>query len=223
VGFRCLLFDLDGTLVDSRADLALSVNLTLSQLRLGTLDPDFIVTLVGEGVTRLIERALGASRGRDPSVDELSNALELFNEHYSRHLLDYTHAYPGVEELLGQFNAVPKAVVTNKPLRFTEPILSGLNLRAHFKLVYGGDSFPEKKPSPLPLLEAVRECHAEPCESLMIGDSSIDILAGRAAGIQTCGFIEGFRGRDELVAAGSDWLFGDFRELASIIEGNEQS
>ena len=221
--FRCLLFDLDGTLVDSRADLALSVNLTLSALGLKTLEPNFIVTLVGEGVTRLIERALVASQGRGPSANDLSHALEIFDEHYARHLLDQTRAYPRVEELLDRFDTVQKAVVTNKPLRFTETILSGINLRGCFQVVFGGDSFPEKKPSPLPLLEAVRQCRADPNESLMIGDSNIDILAGQAAGIQTCGFVEGFRGRDELVAAGADWLFGDFLELAAIVEGSARN
>jgi phosphoglycolate phosphatase len=216
--FRCLLFDLDGTLVDSRADLALSVNLTLAALGLKTLESRFIVSLVGEGVTRLIERALSASQGHGPSANELSGALDIFDGQYAEHLLDHTRPYPGVEYILDRFSGIPKAVVTNKPLRFTDTILSGLNLSSHFQTIYGGNSFPERKPSPLPLLEAVRECRAEPGQSLMIGDSNIDILAGRAAGIRTCGFVEGFRGRDELVAAGADWLFEDFRELEAIVE-----
>ncbi len=217
--FRCILFDLDGTLADTRADLTTAVNLMLDGMGLARLTGEHVVGLVGEGAARLVGRALAFELGRGPTDEELRRGLELFKTHYSEHLLDATRAYEGVTDALEHFEALPRAVVTNKPLEFTEAILEGLGLRRHFRAVLGGDSLPERKPAAAPLLEAARLCGVEPAACLMVGDSAVDVAAGKAASIRTCGFVGGFRGRAELEAAGADYLLEHFRELRRVVEG----
>jgi phosphoglycolate phosphatase len=217
--FRCLLFDLDGTLVDSRADLVASVNLTLAEAGRAPLAGELVAGFVGEGVSKLIERSLAASLGRAPSAAEVGAGVETFRRHYRLHLLDHTRPYPGVPETLSRLAALPMAVVTNKPADFSLEILERLGLGRHFRAVLGGDSLPQRKPHPAPLLEAARLCGgARPAECLMIGDSRVDVAAGKAAGMWTCGFTGGFRGRRELEEAGADLLFGHFRELSRLVE-----
>jgi phosphoglycolate phosphatase len=216
--YRCLLFDLDGTLVDSRADLVNSVNLMLGELGRAPLPGERVVRFIGEGVRLLIERALNATEGRAPAEAEIDGAIEVFRRHYRAHLLDHTRAFPEVEETLQSLRHVPKAIVTNKPSEFCLAILDGLDLRSHFAVILGGDSLPERKPEPQPLLEAARRCERAPAECLMVGDSRVDILAGRAARMATCGFTGGFRGREELLAAGADVLIERFGELRELVE-----
>ena len=215
--YRCLLFDLDGTLIDSRADLTTSINLMLDELGRAPLSLERVVTLIGEGVRLLVESALRATQESEPQDAEIDRALEIYRRHYRVHLLDQTRAYPGVYETLAALRYLPKAVITNKPYDFSLHILEALGLRSHFEVILGGDSLPERKPSPLPLLEAARRCGCAPAESLMIGDSQVDVLAGRAAGMMTCGFVAGFRGREELVAAGADVLIERFEELLKVM------
>lgn len=217
--YRCLLFDLDGTLVDSSADLVKSVNLTLKDMGLAQLPTPRVMSFVGEGIHLLLERSLAAALGRPPSPDEAEHGLVNYRRHYSEHLLDETAPYPHVESILEHFNSSPKAVVTNKPHAFSVELLDGLNLTSRFKAIIGGDSLSERKPSPVPLLEAARLCGVRPTECLMIGDTKVDMDAGRAAGMATCGFVGGFRGRDELVAAGADVLIETFAELRVVVDG----
>lgn len=217
--YRCLLFDLDGTLVDSRADLVTAVNHSLRQLGREPLHETRVVSFVGEGMTKLIERSLCESFGREPSAAEVLRGVEIFRKHYAAHLLDETRVYPEVVETLQHFEHLPKAVVTNKPFDSTNRIIEGLELSRYFIAVIGGDSLPERKPSAEPLLEAARRCNTSTNECLMIGDSRVDILAGRAAEMKTCGYINGFRGRTELEKAGADYLIERFGELAKIVDG----
>lgn len=216
--FTCLLFDLDGTLVDSRADLIAAVNLMLGDFARGGLPGGDVSRMVGEGATKLVERALAASLGRAASAAEVATGLASFRRHYAEHLLDSTRAYPSVPETLRHFRDTPKAVVTNKPLEFTEAILRGLGLRGHFAAVLGGECLPERKPSGAPLVEAMRRCGVSgpPDECLMVGDSAVDILSGKAAGVRTCAFTGGFRSREELEAAGADYVIEDISELVEI-------
>jgi phosphoglycolate phosphatase len=211
--FGCIIFDLDGTLVDSRSDLDFAVNLMLSDLGFKTLPQDQVVSFVGEGMLKLVERALSVSTSKPLSKPELDEAMNIFRDHYRAHLLDRTVAYPGTGEALRYLSALPLAVVTNKPYDFTMAILTGLGLARLFKTIIGGDSVPEKKPSPVPLLNAAALCHVIPSKCLMIGDTRIDIIAGKAAGMKTAGFAGGFRGRAELEAAGADFIFDSYDEL----------
>ena len=209
----CLLFDLDGTLIDSRGDLTSSITLMLAEMGHAPVSNERVVSFIGEGVRALVERTLRASQKQEPESSEIDYALDIFRRHYSAHLLDQTHVYPEVHETLAHFRHLPKAVVTNKPYDFTMTILEGLDLHSHFAVVLGGDSLTERKPAPQPLLEAARRCGCSPTECVMVGDSRVDLLAGRAAGMLTCGFVAGFSGRAELAAAQADVLIERFGEL----------
>ncbi len=215
--YQCLLFDLDGTLVDSRADLIKSINLMLVEFGREGLPDERVINFVGEGARLLVERALRSTGETAPQTSEIDRALEAFGRHYREHLLDRTTIYPEVEETLTTLAHIPKAVVTNKPYEFTIALLDGIGLHKHFDIILGGDSLPERKPSPSMLLEAVRRCAAAPRMSLMIGDTRVDVAAGKAAGMETCGYIPGFRGRTELTEAGADYLIERFSELIGLV------
>ncbi len=228
--YQCVLFDLDGTLVDSRADIIDSVQLTLAELDLPTLDATEIIQFVGEGARLLVERSLLASMSRaaasrdlarlDARVNQPSDeALQILFKHYGSHLLNKTLPYPGVRSTLEALSPIPKAVVTNKPFDFSVSLLEGLGLKHHFVSIIGGDTLNERKPSPEPLLEALRQCQREPRECLMVGDTRLDIQAGREAGVTTCGFTGGFRGRRELEEAGATLMIDHFSELRKIVCG----
>jgi phosphoglycolate phosphatase len=218
MNYQCLLFDLDGTLVDSRADLIKSINLMLIESGRLPLSDSKVITFVGEGARLLVERALRATEVSAPQNSEVDRALGIFQRHYREHLLDQTRAYPEVEETLQHFSNLPKAIVTNKPHEFTVALLDGLGLLPYFKVIFGGDSLSERKPAPRMLLEAARICEAEPLKCLMVGDSRVDVAAGRAAGMKTCGYVPGFRGRGELMEAGADFLIERFGELRMLVE-----
>jgi phosphoglycolate phosphatase len=217
--FRALLFDLDGTLIDSRADLVTSINLMLDELGYVPLPAAQVITFVGEGIRLLVERSLRASLQREPQEAQILHALEVYAGKYREHLLDQTRPYPEVYETLAALEPLPKAVVTNKPHAFTMSILEALDLQRHFVAIISGDSLPERKPSPIPLLEAARLCEAAPADCLMVGDSRVDMLAGQAAGMKTCGYVGGFRGQEELAAANADFLIERFGELRALVIG----
>jgi phosphoglycolate phosphatase len=190
--FRLLVFDLDGTLVDSKDDLAASVNFALAAFGLSTLPHTVIHSYIGNGASRLIQRSL-------PPDGEaiLPSVLSVFLDHYGKHLLDTTVPYPGVRESLDAWaGRYRMSVLTNKPIGLTRALLAGLDLDRHFDGVYGGDSFPSKKPHPEGLLRIMDICSARPADTLMIGDSINDVLAGRAADVRTCGVTYGLGSRD---------------------------
>jgi phosphoglycolate phosphatase len=184
---RLLVFDLDGTLVDSKEDLAVAVNVALESFGFPPLPHPTIYTYVGDGAMMLIRRALPPDK-----VGLLPEVLECFLSYYRRHLLDTTRPYPGVVDALRKWAGMYRmAVLTNKPLGMTEAILSGLSLSGYFFEVRGGDSFPNKKPHPEGLFHILRQAGASPAEAVMVGDSRNDVLAGRAAGTVTCGVTYG--------------------------------
>lgn len=198
---RLLVFDLDGTLIDSRLDLIHSVNATLHHLGRPALDGDVIASYVGDGAPALIRRALGDADNINEAL--LPRALEYFLGYYRVHKLDHTTLYDGVPETLAQLANPPKgsgpkgalrqmAVLTNKPVRASRDILTALGLAEFFVSVYGGNSFPTKKPDPLGVQTILKETGVQPNESLMIGDSSVDVMTGRNAGLWTCGVTYGF-------------------------------
>lgn len=176
---KYLLFDLDGTLVDSVADLTLSLNLLGEELGQLPLTPGQVRTIVGDGATKLIKRAFGEENYQR---DHLFRFLDIYGEH----LFDNTVPYPGIQELLSQHSAEHMAVVTNKPHRLTVELLDGLNMTTHFKVVIGGDSYPQKKPDPLPVVKALELLGAEPQQAVMVGDHHTDLYSAQAAGVPTC-------------------------------------
>lgn len=184
---RLLVFDLDGTLVDSREDLAYSVNHAMTAHGLPGLTLERVCEFVGDGVTMLLRRAIGP--GHEPLFPAIRKT---FLAHYRMHLLDHTRPYPGVAESLLEHGCDYRmAVLTNKPIAMTHDILDGLFPPGTFREVRGGDSFATKKPDPEGLFDILASEHAAPVEALMVGDSSNDVRAGRAAGVTTCGVTYG--------------------------------
>jgi phosphoglycolate phosphatase len=210
---RLFLFDLDGTLIDSRADIVSSVNLALARMRLQALDPATVIRFVGDGVESLMMRALTYATGAQPDDAKLRTAVNLLMEEYGLHLTDSTSLYPGVREAIHQLSWGTFGVISNKPEHLSRRVLEALGMAGSFCIILGGDSLPARKPRPDPLVKAMQSCRAEPHQTVMIGDSPSDIQAGQSAGVLTCGFSGGFRPAQELLAAGCDILISSMAEL----------
>ncbi|HWC95570.1 MAG TPA: HAD-IA family hydrolase [Candidatus Sulfopaludibacter sp.] len=186
-----LIFDLDGTLIDSRLDLANAVNATRRHMGKEPLANERVYSYVGNGAPVLIQRAMG-----DQATEaELQEALEFFLEYYSEHDLDFTTLYPGVKESLDRLQIAGKrmAVLTNKPVRMSRHIVEGLGVGGHFFQVYGGNSFEFKKPNPIGIATLITEAGVERSRTMMVGDSSVDVQTARNAQIQCCGVTYGFQ------------------------------
>ena len=209
-----LIFDLDGTLVDTKTDLALSVNAMRQQLGLSLLPHEVITTYVGHGVGPLISRSLGGNA----TEAEIQRGLPLFLEYYRHHLLDNTTAYPGVPESLAELRDRKMAILTNKPTDLSREILRGLGLAAYFDFVYGGDSFPQKKPEPTGIWKLMEDLHISAAKTLMVGDSDTDVLTGRNAQVWTAAVTYGF-GAASLQSTPPDLLLEDMRELPPLLCG----
>jgi len=176
---KALVFDLDGTLIDSKQDLVLSVNATLRAIGREELPTELVASYVGSGAPVLISRALGGPA--DP--DLLQRALKFFLGYYEEHKLDYTRAYPGVRQALEELNGMPMAVLTNKPANISVRILEGLGLAQFFKAIYGGNSFATKKPDPLGANTVLGDLKVGASEAAMVGDSEVDVQTARNAGM----------------------------------------
>jgi phosphoglycolate phosphatase len=211
---RLFLFDLDGTLIDSRADITCSVNLALARMNLPQLHESRITDFVGNGMQALIERTLRESTGLQPENSLVQEGIHLFQAEYANHLLDQTCLYPNVKEGLDRLSWARFAVVSNKPEIFSRRILEGLGIGSRFFIILGGDSTPKHKPDPASLLMAMTYCRVPASLTAMVGDSPVDMKAGKAAGVTTCGVLGGFRPAKELEAAGCDLLIDSLLELA---------
>lgn len=186
-----LIFDLDGTLIDSKLDLAHAVNATRAFMGRQPLEHDTVYSYVGNGAPVLIRRALGP----EASEEQVRSALEFFLQYYRDHMLDYTVLYPGVREGLDRLRAggVKLAVLTNKPVRISQAIVDGLGVGGHFERVYGGNSFEQKKPHPIGIETLLSDCGAARASTMMVGDSSVDVRTARNAGVLACGVTWGFQ------------------------------
>ncbi|MCX7805739.1 MAG: HAD-IA family hydrolase [Planctomycetota bacterium] len=203
------IFDLDGTLVDSTADLAASINAMRARFGLVPLPVPHVAGCVGEGVRLLVERCLADAQG--VSVEE---AVRLFSAHYADHCLDTTCLLPGVAATTEKLAArAMLAVVSNKPEVMTRKILDALGLMPLMSAVIGGDSTAGRKPDAAPVLEALRRTGARPEDALMVGDGWTDIAAGKAAGVKPC-YVPGIGARAKAEAAGPDFTVERFEELA---------
>jgi len=215
---RLLVFDLDGTLIDSRLDLIHSVNAMLQHIGRPELDGDVIASYVGDGAPALVRRAVG------DTDDEVlfRTALEYFLGYYRLHKLDHTTVYEGIAQTLASVanskNGVRRrmAVLSNKPVNPSRDIVQALGLGDFFVRVYGGNSFTTKKPDPLGVRTILQETGMAADEALMIGDSAVDILTGRNAGLWTCGVTYGFAPHS-LEDVPPDVLIESPRELGELL------
>jgi phosphoglycolate phosphatase len=216
---KLLIFDLDGTLVDSRKDLANSINAMLENYHRPQLPDDVIATFIGDGAPTLVRRSLGFKDDHDlHAKDEefIEDALVFFLEYYREHKLDFTYVYDGVIEALNAIaggERIAMSVLSNKPVNPSRAIVKALGLGGYFKSVYGGNSFETKKPDPLGVVTLLREHGVLPEHAVIIGDSSVDIQTGVNSGIWTCACTYGLSPEtlkrvpaDVTVDAPSEWV-----------------
>ena len=211
---RALIFDLDGTLIDSKLDLALAVNAALQEMGRGPLPHEQIFSYVGNGAPSLIAHVLGAGA----TEEQCLRCLEFFIRYYSIHKLDHTTLYPGVREALDALSGISMAVLTNKPVGASRGILQGLGLAGHFPIIYGGNSFESKKPDPEGVETILREVGAAPAQAMVVGDSEIDVQTARNAGTWVCGVTYGF-GSHRLAEYPPDILVDNLTELLPHLSG----
>jgi phosphoglycolate phosphatase len=207
------IFDLDGTLVDSRVDLAAAVNHVLRAFQLPILPLTTVTGYIGEGARVLVQRSLGPD-----AQDRLEAGLRIFLEFYGAHLLDHTRAYPGIPDMLDGLRGrgITLSVLTNKPEAMSRAILDGLGLLHYFVAVIGGDTLPTRKPDPLGVSHLCTITNTSTDHVLLVGDSVIDLRTARAAGVAFCGVAWGL-GLDGLREAGVEWVVMRPDELVELL------
>jgi phosphoglycolate phosphatase len=215
---RAILFDLDGTLIDSAPDLRTSVNMVLAQDNLGPLDVEVVRAMIGNGIRKLVERAYVACSRALESRD-LDNREMTMNRIYAEHLTDETFVYPGVEEALAMARNrdIKCAVVTNKPTAATFAILNKFGLADSFGAVIGGDQDIPRKPAPEPLWAAISQLGVTRKDAVMVGDSIADVTAARAAGIAVIAVAGGYS-KAAAIALGADKAITSLFDLGSAID-----
>lgn len=209
-----VIFDLDGTLIDSSDDIAWAANKSLAFMGYGEKDTEVIKESIGWGVKTLLERLMPGE-----GEEGIHTARGKFIEYYWEHLNVKTTLYPGVLDTLKYLKGVNKkmAIVTNKQIKFSEKILEELAIREMFDMVLGGDSLANRKPHPEPVENVISTLSADKEKTVIVGDSPADCEAGKGAGIFTIGVEYGFRHKSDLIAAGFDILIKDIAELKEII------
>jgi phosphoglycolate phosphatase len=214
---KLLIFDFDGTLIDSVPDLADAANIMLKQLGKATYPLDTIAKWIGNGARVLVERALSGNVVIDDSllITDVEEAERLFFAAYAEHDASKTKSYPDVDQGLRQLKEAgfTLALVTNKPIRFVPNILESLGWAPLFDMVLGGDSLPVKKPDPAPLLQVCETLNYKPTQAIMIGDSINDISAGKNAGIDTVGLSYGYNYGKDIRDSKPNQAFDHFAEL----------
>ena len=207
---KLILFDLDGTLVDTSKDITTALNYALKQYGIKEHSVQETINMVGEGITRLIEKILG-----DKKIHMRDEIIRRFIEYYSEHLSDYSREYPYVRETLDQLDGYKKAVISNKRESLSVELLEKLDLLKYFNLVAGSDTTSEKKPSPVPIFHIMEKLDTKPYESMIVGDSNFDIEAGEKAGIKTVAVTYGYRERQYLQDA--DYMIDSLKDLIFLI------
>ncbi len=216
---RLLIFDLDGTLLNTSQDITNAINHAIKPLGLEPLSVEKTTSMVGYGITKLIENLippnpplLKGGRGDFQAKDETVNR---FLEYYSKHLLDNTKPYPQVKETLSELGSYKKAVISNKRESYSREVLDGNGLLGFFDSILGSDSVAKRKPSPAPIFEVLKRADVSKEEAVIIGDSNFDIEAGKAAGIRTIAVTYGYRSKEYLKEA--DFMIDAFGELLTLL------
>ncbi|MFQ5507951.1 MAG: HAD-IA family hydrolase [Leptospirillia bacterium] len=219
MAIQLILYDLDGTLVNSREDLAVAVNRTLRDLNLEERPHEELYGFVGNGVRMLLKRAV--DDGHHPSGDpdeRLDRALAIFREHYLNHLTDHSTLYPGVLDVLTRFSDRHQAIVTNKPMIYTDGVVRNLDLADRVGLVLSGDSTPHLKPNPAMLQAALDHFGVDAGAAVMVGDGLPDIEAARALDIPSAILTCGMGNLEEVAAAKPDFLLDRIDHLIPLVE-----
>lgn len=214
---RAIIFDLDGTLIDSKQDLIHSVNVMLREFGRGELASETISGFIGHGAPQLVARALGEGA----TEEERGRALKFFLEYYETHKMDTTCPYPGVADTLESLASVPMAVLTNKPVRISIRILKAMGLVKHFRAIYGGNSFETKKPDPLGANTILREVGVEPKAAMLVGDSDVDVQTARNAGMMAAAVNYGF-GVHDRSANPADVYLERLVDLVALVHREDQ-
>ncbi len=206
-----LLFDFDGTLIDSKVDIATAVNLTLGDLGLPLRSVEEIFSFVGDGVKRLLRLAVGEDKH-----EQYDRALEIFRQHYLAHCVQTTRWYPGIWEVLQHYNDRKNVIVTNKSLEYTLAIIDGLQARDMFQHVEAPRDTSELKPEPVMLERALELLGADVEGTVMIGDSTNDVRAAQAAGIRSCAVGYGYGNRERVIALQPDYYCETPHDLLDV-------
>jgi len=218
---KLLIFDLDGTLIDSVPDLAEAINTMLKKLGKAPFSTDTIRGWVGNGAETLVKRALSGGSEINTQLEStlVSKALSIFLEAYTHNLCNTTRTYPHVKATLNTLKELgyTLSIVTNKPIAFVAPILKGLGLDGLFELILGGDSLAVKKPEPLPLLHSCEQLGFSISEALMIGDSKNDIVAANAANMESVGVTYGYNYGENINTFSPTLVIDDFQDLVSLL------
>lgn len=216
---KAAIIDLDGTMLDTAADFHVAVNRMRAELGLTPLSQETIVNFVGKGTENLIRRVLAVDYAEDEAAQYFQQALDAYSEHYLAINGDYSSLYPGVLEGLQAMRekGLRLACVTNKPLAFAVPLLEKKGLSGFFEIVYGGDSFPRKKPDPMPLLQVCEDFALTPAQVVAIGDSSNDAQAARAAGCRVLNVPYGYNHGESIHDVDSDGIVSTLVEAAQQI------
>lgn len=213
---RLIIFDLDGTLADTSIDITNALNYAVEPYNFKKLTVEKTISMVGGGLTKLVEKLLG-----DDMAALKAEVLRRFLEYYSEHLTVFTVPYPGVAEVLKELGSFKKAVISNKRENLSRRLLEDLELSRYFDIILGSDSFDEKKPSPKPILHVLETLLVRAAEAVIVGDSTYDIEAGKAAGILTIAATYGFRDRSFLTEA--DYMIDSFGEIKARLEEIEMN
>ena len=211
MAIKLIIFDLDGTLVNSSVDITNALNYAVEPYGLGKLTVEKTISLVGEGVTRLIEKLLGQKWG-----DLRDVVLERFLDYYSEHLTDFTLPYPGVRDALEMLRDYKKTVISNKREDLSRKVLENVQLSGYFEIIWGSNSVSEKKPSPVPLLEMLKRFACSPDEAVIVGDSTYDIAAGKAAGVRTVAVSYGYR--EAKLLGEADFIIDSMKDLPARLD-----
>ena len=208
---KFVIFDLDGTLVNSKFDLTDSVNFVRHEYGFNPLPIDNVASYLGSGITALVKAVLSELKN-----EEFDIAVKMFKDNYAKHLTDKTRVYDGVARMLASI-LQQKVLLSNKDEKFSKNILKTLELSQFFTEIYGGDSFKEKKPNPLPIFEIMKKFSLKKEEVIIVGDGTNDILVGKNAGIKTIGVSYGYSSLEQIKKLSPDFIAKDTNEIIRIL------
>ncbi|HLA00046.1 MAG TPA: HAD-IA family hydrolase [Thermodesulfovibrionales bacterium] len=207
---KLIMFDLDGTLVNTAQDITNALNIAIKPYGMKNLTVEDTIQLIGEGISRLVEKILSVE-----NMHLRSEIMNRFLEYYSEHIIEHSKEYPHVKETLENLTTIKKAVISNKREDLSKRLLEELGLSEYFDLIIGSDTTGERKPSPVPVLYVINKLGLSGDESIIVGDSNYDIEAGKKAKVKTVAVTYGYRPRESLREA--DYIIDDIRELIPLL------